>query len=236
MPATSTAACCSRVLDSLFEKSPSRSAVCGHDQVGIFGVLSQGRGSLSSVVAVRQEGRNPWSLSPPFENREEWGSHILVGWASPPPFHLTTRKPYKLIAGTIQKNCDVTYGYMDFLNYTVQDQLFVALPDGGPVNEHWTTTIFYDYNGTNWRRGAEGGFSTAGAGAPFADQIGGENLSLPPTPTPTCNTGTSPKVEHWGQEWWFGSLMPGVGVRVQTDTLQKYKDYADHESIVSPAP
>src|SRR3989442_12036300 len=36
-----------------------------------------------------------------------------------PAFGVTTRKPYRLVAGAIVNQCDSTYGYIDILNYTI---------------------------------------------------------------------------------------------------------------------
>jgi hypothetical protein len=147
------------------------------------------------------------------------------------PFAVTTRQPYKLVAGTIQHNCDSTYGYSDFLNYTIYDQLSAALPSGVPLNENWTTSVVDDYSGANWRRQNPGNFTTSGAG--FADNIQGEAAGF--VPTAVCS-GSGVKVQHWGQDWYIGSLTIASGVRVQSDVLQKYIDHALHQSIVSPAP
>jgi hypothetical protein len=150
------------------------------------------------------------------------------------PFTLTTRKPYRLVAGTIVNQCDPTYGYNDFLNYTIQDQLLTDLPAGVPLNENWTTGVVNDYSGTNWRRANPGSLTTQGAG--FSDNIAGEAFSLPAVPTPSCAGTSTTKVQHWGQEWRVGTLTIGSGPRVQTDTIQKYIDHAVDLSITSPAP
>jgi hypothetical protein len=54
----------------------------------------------------------------------------------------------------------------------------------------------------------------------FDDVIQGENLGLPPTPTPDCS-GDVTAVEHWGQSWLIGSTTIGSGAQVQADTLHK---------------
>ena len=149
------------------------------------------------------------------------------------PFSLTTRKPNLSVPGTITNACDSTWGYLTTLNYTVKDQLNTLLPSHMPTNEDWTTGPVNDYNGTNWRQSIATGFDESGSA--FADAIGGENLSLPPNPVPTCD-GNSTSVQHWGQEWRVGSTASGFGSRIQTDTLQKYVGHAAHVGIVSPAP
>jgi len=149
------------------------------------------------------------------------------------PFSLTTRKPNLSVPGTITNACDPTWGYLTTLNYTVKDQLNTLLPSHMPTNEDWTTGPVNDYNATNWRQSIATGFDESGSA--FADAIGGENLSLPPNPVPTCD-GNSTSVQHWGQEWRVGSIASGFGSRIQTDTLQKYVGHATHVGIVSPAP
>jgi hypothetical protein len=151
--------------------------------------------------------------------------------------NLTTRRPYQLVAGAISDTCSATYGYEDFLSYTIEDQLSTPLPSSVPINENWTTGIINDYSGTNWRRGPAGSYTTP-SDASFADDIGGENITgggFTPIPTPGCGSGST-AVEHWGQSWYVGTTANGSGARVQSDTLQKYQDHAVHNSIVSPNP
>ncbi len=147
------------------------------------------------------------------------------------PFSMTTRTPNLSIAGTITPNCDPTYGYEMELDYAIQDQMSAALPSGVPVNENWTTGIVPDYSGTDWRRIDPSGIYEPAS--TFADFIGGEDAAH--TPRATCD-GNSTPVQHWGQEWRVGSIAPGFGRRIQTDTFQKYIGHAAHTSIVSPAP
>ncbi len=153
--------------------------------------------------------------------------------ASSAPFAITSRTPNRLLAGQTVHQCDPTFGYIDFLNYTIQDNLLTSLPADVPLNERWSTGVVNDYNGTNWRRGAEGTFTATGSS--FADMIGGEALSLPPVPVPAC-VGDATAVQHWGQEWRIGSLTIGVGRRVQIDKLQKFVNHGEHQQIVTPAP
>jgi len=149
------------------------------------------------------------------------------------PFYITSRRPYRLVAGTIIDNCDSTWGYSDFFNYTIEDQMNTALPSGVPLNELWTTVLVNDYPNTNWRQSTQGNFTTSAAA--FADNIQGENVNLPPRP-PTACPSAGQAVDHWGQAWYIGSLIAGSGARVQTDTIQKYTNDAQVQGIASPAP
>lgn len=147
------------------------------------------------------------------------------------PFSLTTRRPFRLVAGAFTSQCDATFGYTDFLNYTIQDNLLTNMPLPVPLNENWTTGIVPDFTGTNWRRGPAGFFTTlAATPAAFSDEIQGENVALPPNPTPIC-IGAEQAVEHWGQEWRIGSTVTGSGTRVQADILQKFTQHAEHDVI-----
>jgi hypothetical protein len=158
---------------------------------------------------------------------------ITVNAVASDPFAITSRTPHRLVPGQIITQCSSTWGYETWINYTIQDQLLATLPSGVPLNEEWTTAVVDDSAGTNWRRGPEGSFN---APSPqFADFIQGEHVELPPIPLPGC-AGNNTKVQHWGQGWWIGSLTIGAGRRVQSNTLQKYRDYAAHEGIVSPVP
>ena len=140
------------------------------------------------------------------------------------PVATQTLKP-----GTLSTKCDSTWGYESDIYYTIKDQLGTDIPTTTGVNESWTTGVVNDYSGTNWLRGSPGGSPTQGA--VFYDKIQGAYTGY--TPAASC-TGADSKVDHWGQEWWVGSQTSGSGTPVQTDTLQKYIDRGDHESIVSP--
>jgi len=145
-------------------------------------------------------------------------------------FGITSRTPRKLAPGGVTHSCDATYAYADRIHYTIQDQLSTNLPAAVDLSENWTTAVVNDYSGTNWRRGSPGGLT---GGPSFDDFIQGEVSTM--TPTPLCS-GNATAVQHWGQEWRIGSVTPGTGVRVQTDTLQKYRDHAAHTAVTSPAP
>lgn len=147
---------------------------------------------------------------------------------------LTVRAPYRLnfIPAQTQTACDSTWGYMTHVYYAVLDQFSATLPTTVSVNEKWTSSIVKDLSTTNWRRGSAGG-STTNSAAVFRDAIGGEHVNLPPVPVPTCN-GNSTPIEHWGQEWYVGSQTPGSGTRVQGNTLEKRRGFAQHTSVSSP--
>lgn len=158
-----------------------------------------------------------------------------INFQTSAPFHLTTRKPYKLVAGSIVDNCDPNFGYSDLFNYTIQDQLFLSLPANVEYNEHWTTPIVYDYQGSNWGRPNEVGTLTVGPN--FADEVTGPGVNNnPPNVPPVACPGVAQQVQHWGQEWRIGSTAIGVGSRVQTDMIVRFTNHAEEQNIVTPAP
>ena len=153
-----------------------------------------------------------------------------VSGVSSSPFAITSRKPYRLVKGIITQGCDTTYGYSDLLNYQIQDQLLVNLPNNVPIGENWTAPAVQDYAGNNWGWPTAG--STNAVAAAFADHITGRAISGA-VPVPVCS-GTATKVQHRNQSWYVGSLTIGVGVLVQTDVLYRYTQHGEHDSIVSP--
>lgn len=87
----------------------------------------------------------------------------------------------------------------------------------------------------NWASPTAGGY--AGSDNWF-DQIylSDRYLNLNPHPTnPQTPLGTT-KVDHATQEWRMGSTTVGQGVKVQTNTLQRFTDHGTHTNIVSPSP
>jgi hypothetical protein len=159
------------------------------------------------------------------------------------PFKLSTRRPFYSSSLGTTPACDSTYGYLDVINYNVDDNLSTAMPYSIGVNETFPpfscNTLngavidqpCNDYNGTNWKWGPIGGFQTApSTPAQFGDSIGGQQLSLSPNPIPVC-TGDSTAVQHWYQEWRMGSTQVGAGSRFQTDYIHKFVNHAEHQNI-----
>jgi len=148
------------------------------------------------------------------------------------PKSVTSRVPYKLLPGTIVPMCDNDYGYKTHINYTIYDNLNTAMPPFAiGVNEAWTTGVAVDYLGNNWLQPRAQGFLDTES-PNFADEITGP-YETGSTPTPSC-VGLDTAVQHWGQEWYVGSVTPGVGVAVQTDVLYRYIDRGGHYVIWSP--
>jgi hypothetical protein len=153
-------------------------------------------------------------------------------------FKMSVRAPYRLVLNqNFVHVFDGVYSYKTSVFYRIEDQFTDLLPSDVPVNEQWTTGVVDDFGGANWRRNAPMGAIEQPANWP--DEIQGESNLLPAVPpsTPPCSPSLcNTAVQHWGQDWYIGSVVPGVGKRVQTDTLQKYTDHASVQNRVSPAP
>jgi hypothetical protein len=133
--------------------------------------------------------------------------------------------------GTPTDQVDATYAYESHEPYTVLDDAGSPIPAGFDVNEKFGAAS-YDYAGSDWRQGDEGGSHSNGTS--FYDQMQGESAGHTPTPKNPQTPRGSTKVQHWAQSWFIGSTDPGKGTKVQTNTFQKYQDHARHENIKSP--
>jgi hypothetical protein len=129
-------------------------------------------------------------------------------------------------------NASAQWGYESRISYSIQDQYNNTLPRRVDINEDWTTNVVADAAGMNWRRGNPGPATVNPAN--FTDLIQGETNDKNPQPQNPQNPLGNTAVYHWGQAWFVGSRTIGAGIRVQTDTIQKYRDHARHENIVSP--
>jgi hypothetical protein len=146
------------------------------------------------------------------------------------PFHITTRTPYRLANKQTQASCDSGFGYLDLIEYNIQDQLLTNVPSAVPWNEAWTTQIVDDdAPNDNWSlygRPTE----TGGTDTLLKDYISGVgvNNNPAPSPMPAC-AGTVIKIQHWGQEFRVGSTSSGLGQPVQTDNLTRFAEHAEHD-------
>jgi hypothetical protein len=150
-------------------------------------------------------------------------------------FKLTVKQPKQLGPLANVDQIDPVFAYASFIHYKILDQFGKVLPANVPLNEHFTTPVTPDFPGMDWRRGANGGATVAPSD--WNDQIQGETAGhVPPPQNPQTPLGAT-AVYHWDGEWSIGSADPsgGKGVRVQTNTWQKYQDHARHTNIVSPA-
>jgi hypothetical protein len=139
--------------------------------------------------------------------------------------------PHHLNRKGVSHSADATWAYVSRITYEVIDDKGNPIR-GFDVNENWESGIVNDDPTCNWRRGAPGGFTASGT--MFDDMIGGEAAGRTPAPTAPQSPPGTQRVQHWAQAWFIGSTVPGHGTKVQTNTLQKYLDHAEHENIKSP--
>lgn len=167
---------------------------------------------------------------------------VTVNGIASDAYILTVRGPKTLQAGAITDSCDATYAYLSIVDYTIIDNLLSPLPSPVPLNEFWASSpaCGSSYPSCNWIRGPATGFTTtSSAPSSFGDHIQGQANGYSPLAVgPSgCSTGVGTAVvQFWGQDWRVGSTSPGVGLRVQTDSLQKYIDHAKHNNIITPYP
>jgi hypothetical protein len=160
-----------------------------------------------------------------------------------PSFSISVRKPHKIVYRSDQETYPDTYwGYLTRFIYNIFDQLTAQLPYSVESHENWDTLISpsSDYkdsqgNDCNWTRAPRGSYY----GMEVTDDVYGERVGVITLIPLVCSTypncGTRP-VQHWNGEWRVGSTTFGAGVRVQTNTWQKYENKADHTNKQSPAP
>src|SRR5205085_1837647 len=127
--------------------------------------------------------------------------------------------------------------WLNNIYYEIRDNLgdLVPLP-ASPlylyVNEQFGS-VHVSYTNTDWV------FPTAAGGVAqpnsiLVDQVGGEIPSRT-APSPVC-VGPGQAVHDAPQSWRVGSGTVGSGRRVQTNTLEKYANTAQHTGITTPAP
>lgn len=130
---------------------------------------------------------------------------------------------------------DPTYGYETTYSYTIYDQFGNLLPNDLPVNEDFPSGWVDDAPFTNWPGTTGNGTMTFEN--TFVDRYSGASGVAIPLPTGPCQPQLcNTKVNHAFQEYRAGSLTPGHGFRMQTNTVQAYTDHGAAENIVSPAP
>jgi hypothetical protein len=233
---------------------PGRPTVYGADQLWWFEGQSPSSYATSVVLSTDGGSSTQWSIvsgSDKVSLLNDYGDSVTVvptgnalsgsggdirivatAWwgESSYEFAMTLRGPHSLGHVLTDYSCDATYVYRGRVIYVIKDQLGQDLPYDVDLNEDWTTGIFQDYPGNNWRRADPVGFTTSG-GAAFEDGMFGEFPSA--MPTPSCD-GNSEPIHHWGQAWRVGSQSIGAGRLVQTNTLRKLRGRAIHTNIVSP--
>ena len=123
-----------------------------------------------------------------------------------------------------------TNGYKSQAIYTAQSFFGVTLNNLG-VNETFGKDVPDASN--NWPANTPGGLTIPSSDA-FADTMCSVGKTQTPAPLTPQNPLSSEKIVHSPQSWFVGSVTPGTGVEVQTDTQQYYIDHGRHLIIVSP--
>lgn len=164
------------------------------------------------------------------------GAPVFVG-------RLTVRKPHHLVreARTAHAACPPWGGcaaacpaWWDEFTYRVKDNVGGTIV-GATVNENFPGAKTNDQP-NNWPNPAA--FATvpfwANTNGTFVDNwfiaCGNPAPLAPGTP----NAGQS--VDRLPHEFWVGSRTPAHGVRVQRHVAHRYRSFAEHENVVTPAP
>jgi hypothetical protein len=119
-------------------------------------------------------------------------------------------------------------GWDSFIHYRIEDQFNRVLPGRVPINEKFTTVDITDLAGENWPQSQQGGAVVNPVD--FFDRMGAHIVAgQNPVPLNPQNPLSGTKVDHWTQEWYVGSTAVGLGVKVKTNTFQRYLDHGRHE-------
>jgi YD repeat-containing protein len=122
-------------------------------------------------------------------------------------------------------------GYTTGVSYRIFSRLGVVISNIG-INEAFGGRHLLQNN--NWPNPfAKGGVSPDGS---FLDAICVTDKlnQFNPQPLTPRNPLGSDAVDETQQSWFVGSVQPGVGVKVQNDSLKRYTDHGIHTSIQSP--
>lgn len=158
---------------------------------------------------------------------------VTVGGLTSTPYLLTVRAPHSLSYQGDNHASSSAYGYTSKIGYDIRDQFGTLLPTDVLINELFTTGITNDYSGTNWIRAPQGFATVSPSG--WDDTITGQPVSQAiPAPTAPCSPPCSTLVHHFSGEWYVGSATSGIGVKVQTNTWNRYVDHATHSNRQSP--
>jgi hypothetical protein len=184
------------------------------------------------VVLTPHPGTNTATIS---SSGTKWSSQLLdvgitvtMSGLTSPPYTITTHVSYSMVFDSLDPQCPPTYGYLDTINYKVQDQLGNSLSVYAfDFNEKFTTG-FTNTNNSNWPAPLTG----PATNTMVSDTISGAvvNFQPPPTPTPVCS-GNDTETQYATQEWYVGSLNTGSGIKLQSDTWTRYADWGTHNGI-----
>lgn len=155
---------------------------------------------------------------------------------------LTVRKPHRLVQEWTSDhtacppwdpspaNCpslwtEISYRVLDNVGGTIV---------GATVNERFPGPTTHDQPNFWAAAAVTSGSSWPNTNGTFIDNL--YQCCGTPAPVPPSSPNWADNVYHEPQEFYVGSTVSGRGCRVQVNTLQFYRGYADHENIRSPAP
>jgi len=158
---------------------------------------------------------------------------------------LTVRMPYRLIQRSASDTGTLTglsaptgaVGWWTTFNYRIVDNVGGTIV-GATVNENFPGSKTDDQK-NDWPGSAS--FSTnptwPNTNGTFLDSwyIYSTSGGTPAPVAPTA-ANANQSVDKMTHEFYVGSQTPGLGVRVQKHTAHRYRGYARHENITTPAP
>jgi hypothetical protein len=160
------------------------------------------------------------------------------------PFYVFINAPHNTEAALDSEGqlWNYTYNYSDGYESRINYKVNSLCALDGPMSAYSVSESFgtweNDYpGGNNWVPGPAGGGPVPGD--QWADVINfySANCSFQPcVPLPQNPGPDFTPVHHVLQTWFVGSQTPGYGAKVQTNTLRRYTDQAEHENITTPVP
>jgi hypothetical protein len=184
-------------------------------------------GNGTSSITLRSTAR---SISP-----NDVTVQVTINGRTSDPFQINILAPYSLTFVAEGTTASQANGYTTLIQYQIRDQFGSLLPSTVPINENFTTGIINDYPGTNWIRAGDGGTLVSPSG--WSDQIAGQPVNgAIPAPSPPCSPYCNVLVHHFNGDWYVGSTIKTKGVKVQTNTWNRFRDHGSHTNVVSPVP
>jgi len=199
------------------------------------------------AVTVRSKAGSRHADDVEIEVSEGTGADAVAPNTGLPAFaytgKLTVRMPHRLIQRSVNDSANLSGlgapagspGFWTTIDYRIVDNVSGTIV-GATVNENFPGSKTNDQP-NDWPSPAS--FSTTpswpNTNGTFIDNwfVWGGYTPAPVAPT-AANANQS--VDHMAHEFYVGSTVAGRGVRVQTHTAHRYRGYARHEGITTPAP
>jgi hypothetical protein len=125
-----------------------------------------------------------------------------------------------------------TQGFITDIYYRIYSRIGGVNITGTNINEQFPSSKT-SYQSNNWYYTAYGSPTPIGS---FYDHIcvTGTTVGWRPQPLPIQFPPSTNKVDSDFQQWYAGTTTVGSGLLVQTDTLVRYIDHGEHQTVVSP--